>query len=70
MSTPTIEDRFTVEVGWNRDIEAYVVRVPDIPELVAWDETQEDALKKARKAIRANIEMAKEHGDPIPEPPD
>jgi predicted RNase H-like HicB family nuclease len=70
MSTPTTEERFTVEIGWNESIEAYVARVPDIPELAAWDETQEDALKKVRKAIRANIEMAKEHGDPVPEPSD
>jgi len=47
---------------------AYVARVPDIPELAAWDETQEDALKKVRKAIRANIEIAHEYGDPVPEP--
>jgi hypothetical protein len=42
----------------------------DIPELAAWDETQEYALKKVRKAIRANIEMAIEHGYPVPEPSD
>lgn len=66
--TPTTEERFTVEIGWNESIEAYVARVPDIPELVAWDETQEDALKKVRKAIRTNIEMAQEYGDPVPEP--
>jgi predicted RNase H-like HicB family nuclease len=70
MPTPTIEDRFTVEIGWNEDIEAYIARVPDIPELAAWDQTQEDALKKVRKAIRANIEMAQEYGDPVPMPSD
>ena len=70
MPTPTTEDRFTVEIVWNESIEAYVARVPDIPELAAWDETQEDALKKVRKAIRANIEIAQEHGDPVPEPSD
>jgi len=70
MSTPTTEERFTVEIGWNDNIEAYVARVPDIPALAAWDETQEDALKKVRRAIRANIEMAREHGDPVPEPSD
>jgi predicted RNase H-like HicB family nuclease len=70
MPTPTIEERFTVEIGWNESIEAYVARVPDIPEVAAWDETQEDALKKVRKAIRANIEMAREYGDPVPEPSD
>ena len=70
MPAPTIEERFTVEIGWNESIEAYVARVPDIPELAAWDETQENALKKVRKAIRANIEMAIEYGDPVPEPSD
>jgi predicted RNase H-like HicB family nuclease len=70
MPTPTPEDRFTVEIGWNEDIEAYVARVPDIPELAAWDQTQEDALKKVRKAIRANIEMAREYGDQVPTPSD
>jgi predicted RNase H-like HicB family nuclease len=70
MPTPATEERFTVEIGWNESIKAYVARVPDIPELVAWDETQEDALKKVRKAIRANIEMAQEYGDSVPEPSD
>jgi predicted RNase H-like HicB family nuclease len=68
MPTPTTEDRFTVEISWKESIEAYVERVPDIPELAAWGETQEDALKKVRKAIRANIEIAHEYGDPVPEP--
>jgi predicted RNase H-like HicB family nuclease len=70
LPTPTTEDRFTVEIGWNEGIDAYVARVPDIPELAAWDQTQEEALKKVRKAIRANIEIAKEHGDPVPVPSD
>jgi predicted RNase H-like HicB family nuclease len=70
MPTPVLEDRFTVEIGWNQNIDAYVARVPDIPELAAWDQTQEVALKKVRKAIRSNIEMAKEYGDPVPEPTD
>jgi predicted RNase H-like HicB family nuclease len=70
MATPTTEDRFTVEIGWNKSIEAYVARVPDIPELAAWDQTQEEALKKVRKAIRAHIEIAREHGDQVPTPSD
>ena len=69
MPTPTTEERFTAEISWQKSIEAYVARVPDIPELAAWGETQEVALKKVRKAIRANIEMAHEYGDPVPEPP-
>jgi predicted RNase H-like HicB family nuclease len=70
MPTPVLEDRFTVEIGWNQSIDAYVARVPDIPQLAAWDQTQEGALKMVRKAIRSNIEMAKEYGDPVPEPTD
>jgi predicted RNase H-like HicB family nuclease len=65
---PAVEDRFTVEISWNRNIDAYVARVPDIPDLAAWDQTQEEALKKVRKAIRLNIEVAQEYGDPVPEP--
>lgn len=41
---PATEERFTVEIRWKESIEAYVARVPDIPELAAWDESQEDAL--------------------------
>jgi hypothetical protein len=47
---PTTEERFTVEVSWQESTESYVARVPDIPELAAWGETQEVALKKVRKA--------------------
>lgn len=68
MPTPNTEERFTVEISWQESIESYVARVPDIPELAAWGETQEVTLKKMRKAIRANIEIAHEYGDPVPEP--
>ena len=67
---PATEERFTVEISWKESIEAFVAKVPDIPELAAWDESPEDALKKVRKAIRANIEIAHEYGDPVPEPSD
>ncbi len=70
MSTPATEERLTVEMSWKESIKAYVARVPDIPELAAWDESREDALKKVRKAIRANLEIAHEYGAPVPEPSD
>ncbi len=68
MPTTAEEHRFRVEISWNQNIDAYVARVPDIPELAAWDKAEEEALKKVRKAIRLNIEMAREYGDPVPQP--
>ncbi len=68
LPTPAEEHRFRVEISWNQNIDAYVARVPDIPELAAWDPAEEKALKKVRKAIRLNIEMAREYGDAVPEP--
>ncbi len=68
LPAPAVEHRFRVELSWNQNLDAYVARVPDIPELVAWDKAEEKALKKVRKAIRSNIEMAREYGDPVPEP--
>jgi len=54
MLTPNTEERFTVEISWQESIESYVARVPDIPELAAWGETQEVALKRrcARRSAR------------------
>jgi predicted RNase H-like HicB family nuclease len=42
--------------------------VPELPGCAAHGTTQEDALSSALDAIRLWIDMAKEFGDPIPEP--
>ena len=47
---------------------AYVVDVPELPGCKAHGDTQSQALKNTRDAIKLWIETANEFGDPIPEP--
>lgn len=47
---------------------AYGVTVPDLPGCFTIEDTLEDALKQARKAIEFHMECLLLDGDPIPEP--
>jgi antitoxin HicB len=44
----------------------FTVSVPALPEVVTEGETEAEALKMAKEAIRAVLEYRREHGLPIP----
>lgn len=57
----TIELRNTPGEGW-------FVRVKELPGCMSQGETAEEALAMIRDAMQGWVEVALEHGDPIPEP--
>ncbi|MBA2693403.1 MAG: type II toxin-antitoxin system HicB family antitoxin [Rubrobacter sp.] len=61
-------DRFEVRIQWSDADEAFVAWTPDIKFCTAHGETVEEAACQIRDAIAGNIEVAREFGDPMPEP--
>jgi predicted RNase H-like HicB family nuclease len=60
--------KYEIILYWSQEDKAFIVEVPELPGCMAHGETQENALKNAKQAIRFWIDTAKEFGDPIPEP--
>ncbi len=66
--TYKMADRFEVRIQWSDADSAFVAWTPDIKFCTAHGETLEEAARQLRDAIAGNIEVAREFGDPIPEP--
>jgi predicted RNase H-like HicB family nuclease len=45
---------------------SYSVWVPDLPGCVSCGDTREEALTNIADAIRAHVEVLREHGEPVP----
>ena len=61
-------DKYEVIIFWSAEDETFVAEVPELPGCVAHGATQEEALANAKEAERLWLDIAKEFGDPIPEP--
>lgn len=61
-------EQYHYSVLWSEEDEAFIGRVLEWPFLAADGETQEDALREIREAVKCAIEDCVESGDPIPEP--
>jgi predicted RNase H-like HicB family nuclease len=57
-----------VIIYWSEEDEAFVAEAPELPGCAVHGPTQDRALSNAQDAIRLWIEVAKEFGDPVPEP--
>ncbi|HLP62565.1 MAG TPA: type II toxin-antitoxin system HicB family antitoxin [Candidatus Deferrimicrobium sp.] len=53
---------------WSNEDNAFVVQVPELPSCMAHGSTQSDALNNINDVMKLWIDVALEHGDPIPEP--
>jgi predicted RNase H-like HicB family nuclease len=60
--------KYEIILYWCEEDQVFVGEVPELPGCMAHGNTQEVALKNAKKAIRLWIDTAKEFGDHIPEP--
>lgn len=45
----------------------YVVSIPELPACVTQSDTFEEGLEMIRDALEGLLEVAREHGDPVPE---
>lgn len=60
--------QYLVAIHQDRPHGPYGVFVPDLPGCIAVEDTLPAALESAREAIAGWIELAAEHGEPIPPP--
>jgi len=60
--------RYHINLFWSAEDECWVADVPDLTFCSAFGDTPEVALAEVQVAIRAWLESARAHGDPIPEP--
>jgi predicted RNase H-like HicB family nuclease len=63
-----MKHRYHINTFWSQDDEAWIANVPDLKGCSAHGETPEEAMREVQVAIELWLEVAVEHGDPIPEP--
>ena len=61
-------DRYTVTIFWSEEDQAYIAVVDELEGCSAWGKTREEALKELKTAMGLWLQVAREHGDPIPKP--
>ena len=61
-------NKYEIIIYWSDEDQAFVAEVPELPGCMAHGNTHEESLASAKTAMQLWIEMAKEFGDPIPEP--
>jgi len=59
---------YHINVFWSDEDDCYVADVPDLETCSAFGDTPEEAFGEVQVAKRLWLEVAREHGKPIPEP--
>ncbi len=60
--------KYEIIIYWSDEDQVYVAEAPELPGCMAHGETEDQALKNVKDAIRLWIDTAREFGDPVPEP--
>jgi predicted RNase H-like HicB family nuclease len=63
-----MKDRYEIDIRWSNEDECYVAKVPELSGCMAHGDRREDALREIQVAMDLWLEVAREHGDPVPEP--
>lgn len=63
-----MQDKYTVQIFWSAEDEAFVAVCQEFPGLSAFGETREEALREAQIALDLMIETYREKNVPLPEP--
>lgn len=61
------EPRYHINIFWSQPDECWVADVPDLKSCSAFGDTPEEAIAEARAATDGWLEVAREHGMPIPD---
>ncbi|RJF90370.1 type II toxin-antitoxin system HicB family antitoxin [Sphingomonas cavernae] len=59
---------YHINVFWSAEDDCWIAHVPDLEGCSAHGDTPDKAVAEVQMAMRAWIDVAREHGDPIPEP--
>jgi predicted RNase H-like HicB family nuclease len=60
--------KYEIIMYWSDEDNAFVVDVPELPGCMAHGNTQSEALDNINDVMKLWIDVALEHGDPVPEP--
>lgn len=60
--------KYEIIIYWSAVDEAFIAEVPELPGCMTHGDTREKALAMAEDAIQGWLAVAREFGDPIPEP--
>jgi predicted RNase H-like HicB family nuclease len=61
-------DKYSMEIIWSDEDQAYIVTVPELPGCKTHGRTYEEAVQQGKDAIRSWIDASRAWGDPIPPP--
>lgn len=61
-------NKYEIILYWSNEDTVFVADVPELPGCMAHGDTQEEALANIKDAMALWVDVAREHGDPIPEP--
>jgi predicted RNase H-like HicB family nuclease len=59
---------YHINIFWSEEDDCYVADIPDLKFCSALGDTPEEALTELLIAKEMWLEVAREHGDPIPQP--
>lgn len=59
---------YPILIFWSDEDDAYIADVPDLRYCSAHGDTPEEALREVKVAMSLWLEVARERGDPVPEP--
>lgn len=61
-----IDPKYPIEIFWSEEDECFIANVPDLKYCSAHGDTEEEALKQIKIALKAWIETVKEKGEKLP----
>jgi predicted RNase H-like HicB family nuclease len=61
-------DKYTIQIFWREEDEAYIAVCQDFPGLSAFGKTREEALEEAEIALELMIETYQKKNIPLPQP--
>ena len=59
---------YEIILYWSKDDDAFIAEVPELAGCMADGKTRREAIENAERVIDEWIEIAREDGEPIPEP--
>ncbi len=60
--------KYEIDLVWSDEDQAFLAEVPDLPGCMAHGATHEEALREVQSAIAGWLAVAREAGEPVPEP--
>lgn len=63
-----MKPEYHINVFWSDEDSCWIADVPDLRHCSAHGETPEEAVREVLVAQELWLDVAREHGDPVPEP--